>query len=279
MEYICFPWAKVCSVRINVSCYLFPMTVQFVHFQSGCSKARTGAAADAGSGAVGTWQHWWQSQEICRYLVLLSNKMHAKCACRACRAYIRNICNMQKRISIIIMDRGTGKRHPQAVQIADTWMKLGGLRNNLKCIRFIWNLFTILCYLFSFGDFIYKLFIYSFSVVASDTTHKQPFDSRATQTKVNEARQEGKQVGGVRERERKQRRARAVTGDGSVAERQSTGQTLDTAATLPVDEAADGSELWPVCVCLANCNYAHGRREAQLEHEHEHDERRQSRRF
>lgn len=51
-------------------------------------------------------------------------------------------------------------------------------------------------------------------------------------------------MGGVRERERKQRRARAQIGDGSVAERwQSTGQTLDAAATLPVDEAADGSEL------------------------------------
>lgn len=42
------------------------------------------------------------------------------------------------------------------------------------------------------------------------------------------------------EEERGRRRA----GDGSVAERwQSTGQTLDAAATLPVDEAADGSEL------------------------------------
>lgn len=31
--------------------------------------------------------------------------------------------------------------------------------------------------------------------------HEQPFDSRAAQTKVNEARREGRQVGGVRERE------------------------------------------------------------------------------
>lgn len=48
-------------------------------------------------------------------------------------------------------------------------------------------------------------------------------------------------MGGVRERGKSRR---AATGDGSFAERwQSTGQTLDVAATLPVDEAADGSEL------------------------------------
>lgn len=140
------------------------MTVLFIHFQSGSSKARTGAAAGAGSGSgcgagtVGTWQHWWQSQEICRYLVLLSNKMHAKCACRA-----HNICNMQKRISVILMDRGTGERHPSSCTNCWHMNEVGRLMKQLKMytiymkficdfpIYFLWQCYLQIIYLFIFS--------------------------------------------------------------------------------------------------------------------------------